>query len=175
MRASINLATMALVGALAVAAAPAHAVTFAVATGPYSLPGNSSGVIPSGSFAQGTNTYDFTFSTVGATYKTLMQMQASKLANAMPQNVSFVLFSGMPGSGTAVASSAGSPTAATLLLTLAPGDYYLELSTVAAPKELVTGGIKLFAVPEPATWSLMLLGVGALGAQLRRRRQAVVA
>ena len=31
------------------------------------------------------------------------------------------------------------------------------------------------AVPEPATWSLMLVGFGALGATLRRRRQAAVA
>ena len=28
------------------------------------------------------------------------------------------------------------------------------------------------AVPEPATWAMMLVGVGALGATLRRRRQA---
>ena len=29
------------------------------------------------------------------------------------------------------------------------------------------------AVPEPATWAMMLLGFGALGATLRRRRAAV--
>jgi len=31
-----------------------------------------------------------------------------------------------------------------------------------------------FPVPEPSTWALMLLGVGAIGASLRRRRAAAV-
>jgi hypothetical protein len=31
------------------------------------------------------------------------------------------------------------------------------------------------AVPEPATWAMMLLGVGAMGAALRRQRNAVLA
>ena len=30
------------------------------------------------------------------------------------------------------------------------------------------------AVPEPATWALMLLGFGALGVSMRRRRQGVL-
>ena len=36
-------------------------------------------------------------------------------------------------------------------------------------------GVSLSAVPEPASWSLMILGVGALGAVSRRRRIAAVA
>jgi hypothetical protein len=35
--------------------------------------------------------------------------------------------------------------------------------------------IQLVAVPEPATWAMMLLGVGAIGAMARTRRRAVLA
>lgn len=38
----------------------------------------------------------------------------------------------------------------------------------------VTGNLVGAAVPEPATWALMLLGFGAVGGSLRRRRQAVL-
>ncbi len=36
-----------------------------------------------------------------------------------------------------------------------------------------TIGAGLGAVPEPATWGLMIMGFGGIGAMLRRRRQAV--
>jgi hypothetical protein len=38
--------------------------------------------------------------------------------------------------------------------------------------DYVAGGV---AVPEPASWALMVIGFGALGAAVRRRRQAAVA
>ena len=162
---------------MALASAPAHAVTVVpMNTSPFSLPGNPSGVIPANTFAVGTNTYDFTFTTIGGTYNTLMQMQASKVANGAPQGLSFELFKGLPGSGVAVAPSGGSATAATLLTSIAAGNYYLELNTTSAPNELVTGGITLLsAVPEPATWGSMILGFGLLGLAARRRRGLSVA
>lgn len=43
-------------------------------------------------------------------------------------------------------------------------------SGVADLRQLRIGGVSA-AVPEPATWALMLLGFGAVGASLRRRRQ----
>ena len=154
------------------AATAANAVTVVpISAGPFFLPGNPSGVIPAGTFATGSNTYDFTFTTVGNTYNTLMQMQTSKLGNGAPQALTFELFQGLPGSGSPVAGSGGTPTAATLLDALKPGNYYLELVTTSAPKELVTGGITLLsAVPEPATWGSMILGFGLLGMAARRRR-----
>jgi PEP-CTERM motif len=163
------------------ACAPAHALVIVpISTGPFSLPGNPSGVIPAGTFAVGTNTYDFTFTTVGATYSTLMQMQTSIVATGNPDTLSFKLFKGLPGSGVFIANSGGTTTAATLV-SLTAGSYYMELQRVSVPQELVTGGLTLLkavkggGVPEPAVWTTMLVGFGALGAVLRRRRSYLTA
>jgi hypothetical protein len=45
----------------------------------------------------------------------------------------------------------------------------------SAPVEYLLYSDGSFAVPEPATWAMMLLGVGAMGLALRRRRQPVLA
>lgn len=39
----------------------------------------------------------------------------------------------------------------------------------------VIGGVSLAAVPEPATWALMLMGFGAVGLAVRRQRSATAA
>jgi hypothetical protein len=161
------------------AAAPAHALTIVpVSTGPFSLPIDPSGVIPANEKVFGASTTDFTFSTLGGTYKTLMQMQASSINDGSPQNIAFTLFSGSPGSGTSVAPSGGTATAASLLWTLAPGNYYLQLVTTSTPSkgELVTGGLTLLSqVPEPATWATMIVGFGLIGLAARRRRLTAAA
>ncbi len=41
--------------------------------------------------------------------------------------------------------------------------------------QLVLDDISLNAVPEPATWGLMIVGFGVVGAAARRRRIAAVA
>jgi hypothetical protein len=171
MRTFTTLMGAAALSAAIIGAAPAHAVTFVVQTGPFDLPGDPSGVIPANVIATSSNTYEFTFSTIGGTYKTLMQMQTSKVSNGVPQVLTFALFSGTPGSGTFISNS-GTGTAATLELNLSPNNYYLELVTSStAPRELVTGGITLLStVPEPATWAMMITGVGLLGLAARRRR-----
>lgn len=43
------------------------------------------------------------------------------------------------------------------------------------PPFSVLDGVSLQAVPEPATWAMMLLGVGGMGAVARRRRSFAVA
>ena len=167
------IASAAALAGLALSSVPAHAVTIVpIASSPFSLPGNPSGVIPKGTFVSGTGTWDFTFSTIGGTYNTLMQMQTTRVSNGAPQNLAFTLYQGAPGSGSFVANSGGTSTAATLIA-LTQGSYYMELTRVKAPRELVTGGLTLLSsVPEPATWAMMLLGIGGLGAVMRRKRQA---
>jgi PEP-CTERM motif len=172
------LATAVFSTAVMAAAAPAYAVTIVpISTGPFSLPGNPSGTIPvthppgplgwTGIVA-GTNTYDFTFTTIGGTYGALLQMQLTNLHTGFPTTVTFNLFEGLPGSGTLLAPSAGTPTAATLLAGLKPGAYYMELHTISAPAAFVTGGLTL--IPEPASWAILLLGLGGVGAFMRRQR-----
>jgi hypothetical protein len=57
---------------------------------------------------------------------------------------------------------------AALLSAIAAGESYLNIHT----QNFTGGEIRgfLVAVPEPATWSMMLLGFGAIGLAMRRRR-----
>lgn len=45
----------------------------------------------------------------------------------------------------------------------------------SAPVEYIFTSDGVFSVPEPGTWGLMLLGVGAMGAALRSRRKSALA
>lgn len=151
------------------------AVIVPLSIGPFSMPVDPAGVIPAGTFLQGTNTYDFTFTTTSAIYDTLMQMQATTVSSGHAHTIAFTLFKGAPGVGTFVANSGGTSVAPTLL-TLENGTYYMQVTTLNVPRELVTGGVTLLsAIPEPAGWALMLLGVGALGVAARGRRRAGLA
>jgi len=53
-------------------------------------------------------------------------------------------------------------------MTLTPGTY-----TFATPGDTII--LNISAVPEPATWAMMLMGFGGLGAMLRRRRGILAA
>lgn len=58
------------------------------------------------------------------------------------------------------------------------GQFSLDLTdvTFGTPGSKIVGGtFKLLtpSVPEPATWAMMILGMGAAGAMMRRRRQSV--
>ena len=121
-------------------------------------------------------TYDFTFG-VATTADINIDSQAQASHKGTSYVVTLDLYSGAPGAGTLLDSN--SATAASFSDILSPGNYYLEVSQIKAPtgntKVSVSGSISPSAVPEPAAWSLMLMGVGGLGAALRRRRQMVAA
>jgi hypothetical protein len=173
MRALKGVLLAAAMGGAMFGSAAQAVVIIPVSTGPFFRSGDPAGVIPAGTFMQGTNTYDFTFTTVGSIYDTLMQMQATDVKTGIPSTLSFTLFKGLPGSGVFVANSGGTPTTPTLLIVEA-GTYYWEVNTTNAPRELTTGGLTLLSsIPEPAGWALMLLGFGALGVVARDRRRAI--
>jgi len=56
---------------------------------------------------------------------------------------------------------------------LAAGSYYLQVSgtLVSTTSGAYGGSIMLAPVPEPATYGMLLAGLGAVGALARRRRQ----
>ncbi|HEX4183565.1 MAG TPA: PEP-CTERM sorting domain-containing protein [Caulobacteraceae bacterium] len=58
---------------------------------------------------------------------------------------------------------------------LGPGTYDIEGFVIQSPYGAGQGAIELGAVPEPASWVMMLLGFIGLGALLRRTRRTVAA
>ena len=61
--------------------------------------------------------------------------------------------------------------------TSAAGDFTFQVNDVSVSSnsaiQILSGQIQ--AVPEPATWAMMLLGFGGIGMSMRRRRQPVLA
>lgn len=114
-----------------------------------------------------TNTYDFTFTLLPGAGPVLTQLQAS-VAGPISEPIQFTLYSGNPGSGAFVDMST-KMVGPSLTDSLNPGNYYVQVDFIAVNKELLTGGLQVTAVPEPATWSLMLIGFGGMGLALRRR------
>ena len=60
-------------------------------------------------------------------------------------------------------------------LGLLAGNFTLTVEGTRGASTVFGGHVDATAVPEPATWGMMLLGFGALGWQLRRRRRHVLA
>jgi len=98
-------------------------------------------------------------------------------------------------SGTATTSSAGAPTGTRFAfnnvqevntfgngigytpVTLAAGTYTIYLSGIAATQNTIGSSIRFSpvnapAIPEPASWGLMLLGFAMVGTGLRARRRS---
>lgn len=74
-----------------------------------------------------------------------------------------------------ITANGGTPATAEVVLLQALKDNkaYLNIHTSQFPGGEIRGFFH--AVPEPSTWALMILGFGAAGSALRRRRAAVVA
>lgn len=121
--------------------------------------------------------YEFDFSTANA-WKALFQMQTS---NSGPDPIQFHLdkwiaphtYQLVAASG--YATGADLPLAGTMLL--GPGQYRLMTDQIGLPsgdKGILSGAVGLSAVPEPATWAMLSLGLGLVGFAARRRRAATV-
>ncbi len=55
-------------------------------------------------------------------------------------------------------------------ITLGAGTYTVRVRSFAGPNGTYSGALSLGAVPEPATWALMILGFGLIGGAIRRRK-----
>ena len=159
----------AVISALAISsAASAMTVITPFMNGPFSL-SNPLGTLPATKMTSG-NVYDYTFTLVdplGTSDSTEISAQLLAHSASTPELIQYSLYSGDPGSGTFLSQSSVdfSPTIA---FTPAAGDYYVEVDYIAKSGE-VAGGTLTAAVPEPASWAMMLVGFGALGVALRRR------
>jgi hypothetical protein len=169
----------ALCSALGLIAAPASAARIinAVSPGVLSASGPTIGTID-GIDVSKPNTYDWTFAVAGVPVGALAQLQASIVVKhaAVVEPIELSLYGGSPGVGTLLDTSTFTAGANLFDAHLSPGIYFIELdpANIAANGELVSGAIQVSAIPEPATWSMLLFGVGMIGAGLRisRRRQA---
>lgn len=82
---------------------------------------------------------------------------------------------GTPGSFTALGPAA---TVSLVVPSLGVGNYRVGFTGTAPVTGAVASGNLTFQVqpiPEPGTWAMMLVGFGAMGFSLRRRRQTVLA
>lgn len=158
----------AMVSVIGASSASAAVIITAFAGAPFSV-SNPLGTIPATKMTTG-NTYDYTFSlamplgTVSS-----MQLIAQKLSHgsSIRQAIQYSLYSGTPSSGV-FQSQSSLEFAPTIAFSPAVGNYYVQVDYIAVSGE-VAGGTITSAVPEPASWELMLLGFGALGVALRRR------
>ena len=57
---------------------------------------------------------------------------------------------------------------------LAAGNYFLQIGGKALKNTtgIYNGSIQVTPVPEPETWAMMLIGMGLVGYQLRRKSKA---
>lgn len=61
---------------------------------------------------------------------------------------------------------------------LAAGEYTIEAGMANVgddqqPSLLLLDGVSVIAVPEPATWALMIMGFGGVGAMIRSRKAVI--
>lgn len=86
---------------------------------------------------------------------------------------------GTPPAGVGAFSSVGSSNSLSLLVpNLAAGNFRVSFAgTAPATGAVATGNLtfRVQPIPEPGTWAMMLVGFGAMGLAIRRRRRPVLA
>jgi hypothetical protein len=116
----------------------------------------------------GGGVFDFTFS-LATTLKTFTQLQVNGI-----EVFGYSLFKGPVGGGSLVTAST-TPNAFTNVLSA--GDYYLEVTLPAhasiSSVNNISGLVSTSAVPEPATWAMMIVGLFGVGAFMRRQRRTL--
>ncbi|HWJ38178.1 MAG TPA: PEPxxWA-CTERM sorting domain-containing protein [Sphingomicrobium sp.] len=142
---------------------------------------DSGGIAPIGSGLPPTDTLGF-FSLLGGTGQSTFNTPFTLF-------VTFTLPAGTSGAGTFMSEITGSVTDGTAggvdidfdntphLFTSASGPFTLTVRDLSVTNgglnTPITGTIR--AVPEPATWGMMLLGFAGIGFAMRRRRQPAIA
>jgi hypothetical protein len=58
---------------------------------------------------------------------------------------------------------------------LGAGNYLFSFAGGGTVGGTLTGNVTISAVPEPGTWGLMIIGFGAIGLTMSRRRRPVLA
>jgi hypothetical protein len=171
---------LALVAGIAVAAVSMS--TAALATPGYTAfnnTGTSLKLIPAGNSTQDFNVgtangggYYYTFTTDHA-YK--LNIQTSGTLDAANVVTPFVLEAGATPGGTVLGTSTGGLFGSGLTIAdLAKGTYNVSVAS-STVNEAITGNASVAAVPEPAAWSLMMIGIGGVGAVMRRGRKTSLA
>jgi hypothetical protein len=168
------LAGAAVLATLGATAASAATIIVPIPGGPFNEI-NSLATLP-GTFLDKANTYDFTFSMdepLKGSVSTV-QIEAQAQHTGANENITFDLYSGSAGSGTYLATSS-TGTNANLAYNASPGAYYIQVTPTyikqGTNQEALSGTILTGSVPEPATWGLMLLGLGVVGGSLRIARR----
>lgn len=160
MKISKKIAGAAFAAAIAVGApAAAHAGTTIISFG--NTPGTS---------GQFTDVYTFSFPTAGRVSVTVNSTDSGSRTNVNFRN-NGVTLNGTPLS---VISSGVVELLQVINQPVAAGLQTLSVSGSAQKLGSYSGTIT-FAVPEPATWAMMILGMGAVGFAMRRRRPAKAA
>ena len=116
-----------------------------------------------------TSTIDFSNSNAGNYWLSL---------TTSTPDILFTALTVTPITGTGSITYLGPPTAAITQLPgyLGVGSYELTFSGQSPSGGAESGNLTFrLAVPEPATWALMLLGFGGIGVAMRRRRQPILA
>ena len=118
--------------------------------------------------------YFYTFTTLGR-YKLDFTDTGSLNGNTLT-NPFTVSTGSTPGGGSTVATSTFGQFASGVSATLAAGTYTLYVPTTTNTQALSgTLSAGAAAVPEPASWAMMMVGFGAVGSLMRRRAGSAVA
>lgn len=110
--------------------------------------------------------YYYTFNTLG-NYKIDVTSTAN-ISATNPENPFVITTGTTPGAGTPEATSSFGGTSSEAKTILPKGYYTVTISGVQ-PNEALSSTVSVAAVPEPAAWALMILGVAGIGGAIRRR------